>query len=163
MNTQEPLDNPLKVESAPSPTEPLNALAALRSIRQARGLSIEDVSARLKFAPRLIEAFENERWDELPSGIGLRALAKNYCRFLGVEMSAIEPLLPGSVAHAKSSMAEHTSTRSLGTAVEHVSEHRSWPWITVILLVVFVVLGVAVWQGIVPQEVIPGWLKGMLQ
>ena len=165
MNTQDPVQNPLNIESSSEPSEPLNALAALRSIRQARGLSLEDVASRLKFAQRQIDAFENGRWDELPSGIGLRTLAKNYSRLLGIDLSALEPMLPRQEVRGGSSMAlQHTSSSGFGAPIEQpVASSRSWPWVVVILLVVLVVLGVAVWQSILPREMLPGWIKGMFE
>ncbi|MET0185381.1 MAG: helix-turn-helix transcriptional regulator, partial [Achromobacter sp.] len=45
---------------------------SLRALRQTRGWSLEEVSSRIKFAPRQIDALENERWDELPTGVSLR-------------------------------------------------------------------------------------------
>lgn len=165
MNARDPVENPLKVESLTAPGEPLNALAALRNIRQARGLSLEDVASRLKFAQRQIDAFENGRWDELPNGIGLRTLAKNYSRLLGVDIDALEPLLPRQEVRGGSSLAQQQALRSsFGAPMEQqVVSSRSLPWLVVILLVVLVVLAVAIWQGIVPQEMLPGWSKGMFE
>ena len=165
MNTQDPVENPLKIESPLAPNEPLNALAALRSIRQSRGLSLEDVASRLKFAQRQIDAFENGRWEELPNGIGLRTLAKNYSRLLGVDISALEPMLPKQEVRGGSSMAQQQSSSSgFGAPMEQQQPtSRSWPWMMVILLVVVVVLGVAIWQGILPREMLPGWMRGMFE
>ena len=165
MNAQDPVENPLKIESPLAPTEPLNALAALRSIRQARGLSLEDVASRLKFAQRQIDAFENGRWEELPNGIGLRTLAKNYSRLLDVDISSLEPMLPKQEVRGGSSMAQQQSTSSgFGAPMEQQpTTNRSWPWVVVILLVVLVVLGVAIWQGILPREMLPGWMRGVFE
>jgi len=152
---------PLKRESAPLPTEPLTALSALRTIRIARGLSVQDVAARLKFAPRTIEAFETEQWDQLPNGIGLKTLAKNYAKFLDVDFTSLEPALREHLdsTPVKTGLAEHTSTRSLGDAVETPQTGGSVAWILLIILLVAVVLGIAVWQGIVPPSLLPGWLE----
>ena len=161
MSLDDPRTVPLKHESPPEPTEPVTALAALRTIRIARGMSLEDVSARLKFAPRLIDAFESERWDELPNGIGLRTLAKNYSRLLGVDFEALEPLLRAHSQVKAPSIAEHTSTRTLGAQMgEAPGSSGSVAWIVLIVLVVVVLLGVALWQGILPDSLLPDWLKG---
>lgn len=63
---------------------------ALRDLRMQRGWSIVDVSARLKFAPRQLEALENEDWSKLPRGSSLRGLVRNYARLLDIDP---EPLL----------------------------------------------------------------------
>lgn len=164
MNLEDPKSVALKMESPPPPTEPVTALSALRTIRIARGLSVQDVAARLKFAPRTIEAFEAEQWDQLPSGIGLKTLAKNYAKFLDVNFTALEPALQEYLASVplKTGLAEHTSTRSLGDAVESPPASGSLGWIFLIVILVVVVLGIAVWQGIVPSSMLPVWLKSSM-
>jgi cytoskeleton protein RodZ len=162
MNVEDPKSVALKMESPPPPSEPVTAVAALRTIRVARGLSLDDVAARLKFAPRVIDAFESERWEELPRGIGLRTLAKNYAKFLEIDFAALEPALREhfDASLPKTGLAEHTSTRSLGNAVEKTASSGSVVWVVLIVLVVVVVLGIAVWQGMVPPSLTPDWLKG---
>lgn len=163
MSEQGELGNSVKVVEGSVP-EPANALAALKAIRQSRGLSVEDVSARLKFAPRQIEAFENGEWDVLPNGIGLRTLAKNYSRLLGVDMISIEPLLPRQDVRGGSTIArQHATGPGLGTTMEQVESHRSWPWMLIIILVVVVVLGIAIWQGILPRTMLPEWVRGLFE
>lgn len=157
------LDNSSGMVSSLTQVEAGSALAALKSIRVARGLSLEDVSARLKFAPRQIEAFENGQWDQLPAGIGLRTLAKNYSRLLGVDTAALEPLLPRQEVRGGATIArQHASSANFGTTtVDQPEKHRSWPWLLIILVVVLVVLVIAVWQGILPKTILPGWLTGL--
>ncbi len=161
MSLDESESIPLKRESAPLPIEPMTALSALRTIRIARGLTTQDVAARLKFAPRTIEAFEAEQWDQLPSGIGLKTLAKNYAKFLDIDFASLEPALREHMDSmpVKTGLAEHTSTKSLGAAVETPQPGGSVGWIILIILLVAVVLGIGVWQGIVPSSLLPDWLE----
>lgn len=162
MSLEDPNAVTLKMESPPAPSEPVTAVAALRTIRVARGLSLEDVAARLKFAPHVIDAFESEHWDDLPRGIGLKTLAKNYAKFLEIDFTALEPSLREhfDATQPKTSLAEHTSTRSLGAAVEKRPSSGSMGWIILIVVVVIVVLGIAVSQEIVPPSLFPDWFKG---
>lgn len=161
MSLDDPKSVPLRFESPPEPAAPVTAVAALRTIRIARGLSLEDVSARLKFAPRVIEAFEDERWHELPNGIGLRTLAKNYTRLLDVDFEALEPILREHMQVRSSSIANHTSTRSIGEQMDEVrTSSGSVAWVVLILMVVLVLVGIALWQGIIPDSVLPSWLQG---
>lgn len=163
MSLDDPKSVPLRFESPPEPAAPVTAVAALRTIRVARGLTLEDVSARLKFAPRVIEAFEDERWHELPNGIGLRTLAKNYTRLLDVEFEALEPILREHMQIRSAGIANHTSTRSIGEQMDEVrttSASGSVAWVILILMVVLVLLGIALWQGIIPDSVLPSWLQG---
>lgn len=160
MSLDDPKTVPLKFESPPEPTQPVTALAELRKIRVARGMSLEEVSARLKFAARVIDALESERWDELPKGLGLKTLAKNYCRLLGVDFAAIEPALRQHLPGNQGGIAQHTSTRAIGGSMEEVPSSGSTAWVVLILLVIAIIVGVAVWQGMVPDGLMPKWLKG---
>lgn len=150
MNLEDPKSVALKMESPPAPNEPVTAVAALRTIRVARGLSLNDVGSRLKFAPRVIDALESERWDELPRGIGLRTLAKNYAKFLDVDFAALEPILREhfDASRPKTSLADHTSTRSLGDAVEKPASSGSTAWVILIVVVVVVVLSIAFFKAL---------------
>ena len=58
--------SPLPVESQPAPAERVSAAVSLRALRVSKGLSLEDVAARLKFPARYIEALESERLKSCP-------------------------------------------------------------------------------------------------
>jgi cytoskeleton protein RodZ len=62
----------------------------LRRARQARGLTIAEVAQQLKFAPRQLEALEDDRLDALPGATITRGMVRNYARLLKLEP---EPLL----------------------------------------------------------------------
>ena len=71
-------------------------LGAARAAR-IKGWSVDEVSSRIKFSARQIEALENEQWADLPSGVSLRGLIRNYARLLGADSQAIvESLDPGT-------------------------------------------------------------------
>jgi cytoskeleton protein RodZ len=74
-------------------TEPVGA--GLKAAREARALSISEVAQQLKFAPRQLEALEQERFDLLPGGTFVRGMVRSYARLLKVEP---EPLLE-AIAH----------------------------------------------------------------
>ncbi|QEI05988.1 DUF4115 domain-containing protein [Pigmentiphaga aceris] len=90
---------------------------ALRELRTQRGWSIFDVSARLKFAPRQIEALENEEWSELPRGSSLRGFLRNYARLLEIDP---EPLLTAVEGPAHAAAAPRV-TDAVASAVAAVS------------------------------------------
>src|SRR5690606_35808069 len=69
----------------------------LRRLREARGLSPSEVTARLKFSNRQLDALENEEWDKLPSGISLRGFVKNYGRLLEADVDALLTMLDNQV------------------------------------------------------------------
>ena len=90
---------------------------ALRDLRVQRGWSIVDVSARLKFAPRQIEALENEDWSKLPRGSSLRGLVRNYARLLDIDP---EPLLTAVEGPAHAAAAPRV-TDAVASSVAAVS------------------------------------------
>lgn len=127
---------------------------ALRQLRESRGWSLAEVSARLKFSPRQIEALEGERWSELPKGVSLRGLVRNYARLLGVDpatmMAALEPHIGSRPASPvrdvpPSHGALHQEDRAGGSIA----------WIVVILAVLAAAVGYAFWQGWLPAQ----WLS----
>jgi cytoskeleton protein RodZ len=58
--------------------------------RTSRGLALADVAQQLKFAPRHIEALEEERFDSLPGSTFARGMVRSYARLLKLDP---EPLL----------------------------------------------------------------------
>jgi cytoskeleton protein RodZ len=64
--------------------------AELRAAREALGLGIGQVAQQLKFAPRQLEALEEERFDELPGGTFARGMVRSYARLLKLDP---EPLV----------------------------------------------------------------------
>lgn len=153
----------LRRESVPADLrDSSNLLVAMRATRVARGWSLEDVAVRLKYPGKLIDALEAERWEDLPRGVALRSLARNYARMLGVDPQALESQLSDKIGTVQGGIANHTSIRTLGPQQEHV-QHGSLGWILLILSVVIVALGVAIWQGLVPTAWIPAWLGEMIK
>ncbi|HEY0294588.1 MAG TPA: helix-turn-helix transcriptional regulator [Bordetella sp.] len=136
--------------------------SALRDLRIARGLSLEDVSARLKYSTRQIQALEEERWDQLPSGVSLRGMIRNYARLVGADM---EPIVEALSSHASVSI--RPTGRDLGASAAVGGEdapHASsvpWGWLLVILVVVIAVVAYAFWQGWLPKELLS--LDGLKQ
>ena len=64
----------------------------LKAAREERGLSIAEVAQSLKFAPRQLEALEQERFDLLPGGTFVRGMVRSYARLLKLPP---EPMLEG--------------------------------------------------------------------
>jgi cytoskeleton protein RodZ len=62
----------------------------LAAAREARGLALADVAQQLKFAPRQLEALEQERFDALPGATIARGMVRSYARLLKLDP---EPLL----------------------------------------------------------------------
>lgn len=62
---------------------------ALAEARAARGLSIDDMAMRLKFAPRQLEALEADRYDELPGNAIVRGMVRNYAHVLEIDAAPL--------------------------------------------------------------------------
>jgi cytoskeleton protein RodZ len=62
----------------------------LAAAREARGLALADVAQQLKFAPRQLEALEQERFEALPGATFARGMVRSYARLLKLDP---EPLL----------------------------------------------------------------------
>jgi len=82
--------------------------AELKSAREARGLSVSEVAQQLKFAPRQLEALEQERFDLLPGGTFARGMVRSYARLLKVPA---EPLLERIAGRFAAPDANHLAAR----------------------------------------------------
>ncbi|MDX3896053.1 helix-turn-helix transcriptional regulator [Pusillimonas sp.] len=160
------------VSSTPEPiAEPDEARglgASLRAMRMARGCSLSDVSARLKYSVRQLDALENEQWDRLPNGVLLRGLVKNYGRFLETDVDALLAMLDTQVGtRSAASVSVPVPAASLSGAdlpLHPEGGSRSWGWL-LIIVVLLVVAGVyAIDRGWVPDSwLIFDWLKALKQ
>ena len=59
--------------------------AWLRQVREARGMQLEDLSARIKITMTQLENIERERFDRLPAPVYLRGFLQSYARELGID------------------------------------------------------------------------------
>lgn len=71
-------------------SDALDVGAELQRAREARGLALSEVAQQLKFAPRQLEALEQDRFDLLPGGTFARGMVRNYARLLKLDP---EPLV----------------------------------------------------------------------
>ena len=75
---------------------PGTAGAALRSAREAAGLSVDAVAQQLKLAPRQVTALEEDDFQRLPGRTFARGFARNYARFLQLDPDAVLALMPAA-------------------------------------------------------------------
>jgi cytoskeleton protein RodZ len=61
----------------------------LRTERQARGVSLEDISSATKISVRLLQAIENEDFGRLPGGVFNVNFVRQYARHLGLEEESV--------------------------------------------------------------------------
>src|SRR5690242_2534602 len=67
---------------SPAETPTLSLGAYLRSLREARGGSLEDMARSTRVGIRHLEALEEERLADLPSPVFVRGFIRAYCNFL---------------------------------------------------------------------------------
>jgi len=152
---------------ADDPSLPTGVGATLRRLREAKQLTPGEVSARLKFSNRQLEALETEQWDRLPGGMSLRGFVKNYGRYLQADVDALLVMLDnqvGTTAVAKP-VALNNVAQPLGPSdlpLHGEPANRPWGWLIVILILLFVAGFYAIERGWVPDSwLIFDWLKSL--
>lgn len=148
---------------APAPI-PSGVGPTLRSLREAKRLSPGDITARLKFTSRQLEALETEQWDRLPSGMSLRGFVKNYGRFLDADVDALLVMLDSQVGPTAAKPAAIVQAGSLGSAdLQHGEPvYRPWGWLIVILAILLVAGFYAIARGWIPDSwLVFDWLKSL--
>ncbi len=142
--------------------------ATLRSIREARRMSASDVSQRLKFSVRQIEALETEDWSRLPGGVSLRGFVRNYARYLEADVESVLTLLdnqigptaPRSIVTAPGVAASVSNEAELPVTAE--ASHKPWGWFFIILAILVIAGFYAIDRGWVPESwLIFDWLKAI--
>jgi len=107
----------------------------LRDAREAQGMSLEDVAARLRLMQRQIMAMEADEFESLGQPVFARGFVRNYSRLLGLESDALLARMEGAPAEPSVvSYVEPPQPRSL----------LSSPWLILLLLGLLVVVAVPV-------------------
>jgi len=70
----------------------------LRQAREAAGLHVAALAVALKVPVRKLEALEDDRLDELPDAVFVRALASSVCRSLKIDPQPVLERLPQTAA-----------------------------------------------------------------
>ncbi|HRL22912.1 helix-turn-helix domain-containing protein [Alcaligenes sp. SDU_A2] len=155
--------------SSSSQSAPVSGVGpTLRELRQAQAYSLADVSGRLKFSVRQLEALEAEQWDQLPGGQSLRGMVRNYARFLEADGTAVLTMLESQVSDAGAPKPVPRSAPGAGlagTELSLYSESRSgfsWGWLLIIVVFLLVAGFYAIDRGWVPDSwLVFDWLKGL--
>lgn len=139
--------------------------STLKALREAKGLSVSDVSGRLKFSVRQVEALENEQWDRVPTGVSLRGFVRNYGRYLETDTDALVLMLDNQVGSTGARSVAVDGPASLAPAdipLQAEVTHRSWGWLIIILILLIVAGFYAIERGWVPDSwLIFDWLKSL--
>lgn|GEM_PF-1053400 len=72
---------------------------ALRSTRERRGLSIDQVAQDTRISPRFLEALEAEQFHELPAPVYVRGFLRSYANYLRIDpQPLLDQLIGGDMA-----------------------------------------------------------------
>jgi cytoskeleton protein RodZ len=115
----------------------------LREARERLDLSVADVAAQIKFAPRQIEALEADDFAHLPEAAFLRGFVRSYAKILQLDAQTLLAALPQS----KAAVAEQIpSSVNVPFPVAHSSQRQNLILLGAALLMAVIVVGFAVWH-----------------
>ncbi|HMW17191.1 MAG TPA: DUF4115 domain-containing protein [Accumulibacter sp.] len=101
----------------------------LRRAREARGMSIADVSQALKLGPKQVEALEAENWGALPGNTMIRGFIRNYARLLNLDS---EPLMRDlDAAHLERTLQLDVSAGTSATLPQSNRRAQRRDWLAV--------------------------------
>ena len=87
--------------------------AVLRNEREKQGLTLDRVASVTKLRGKMVEALENERWEELPQPVFVRGFIRSYAGVLGLDEKELlhlyERAAPSQADTRKSAEAQHRS------------------------------------------------------
>jgi cytoskeleton protein RodZ len=114
-----------------------------RSAREARGLSLSDVSEHIRIRSVYLAAIEEENWSAVGAPVYIRGFLRTYARFLGLDPEVVVAAFNGEVPGAQTaSQAGHEPSRTSDTARAARPSGPYLVWIAgiiAVLLVAFVV------------------------
>lgn len=141
--------------------------AFIRELRESRGLSVSDISARLKYSEAQIKALEEDEFERLPQGAALRGMARNYARFLNTDENTVLTMLDQQAGTAPMpSIARSTDGSWANTDMPLYAEpkQRAWGWMLIIGVLLLVVVFYALDRGWIPESwLLFDWLKDLKQ
>ncbi|KAF1691076.1 helix-turn-helix domain-containing protein [Pseudoxanthomonas koreensis] len=105
----------------------------LREARQAAGLGVPEVAARLRMPVHVVEALEEGRWQVIGASVFVRGQLRSYARLLGID---VEPFLDIEVAPARPvDLVSHAHTPRLQRVMEGVGRKAVYVVITAAIAV----------------------------
>ena len=126
--------------------------SSLKASRDAHGIGLMDVAARLKLSIRQIEAIERDDFKSLPSAVFVRGFVRNYARFLRIDpgplMQALDIQFPPAVNDVANIVRDDARVTNWGASLAVVLEACGFyarRRLVVLLLAVFVTI--VVWLG----------------
>jgi cytoskeleton protein RodZ len=124
----------------------------LSEARERLNLSVAEVAAQTKFAPRQIEALEADDFKHLPEAAFLRGFVRSYAKILHLDAQPLLAALP----QAKAAAAELIpASVEVPYPVENTSQKQTLILLGAALLLAVVVAGFSVWHFTTPLRQSP--------
>ena len=146
----EPLpENSVGQDNHAAAAAPIPLGKMLREARERVNLSVAEVAAQIKFAPRQIEALEADDLRHFPEAAFLRGFVRSYAKILSLDAQTLLAALP----QVKTALAE-----SVPVSVEvpfpgaHFPQRQNLILLGAALLLAVVVVGFAVWHFTTPVK-----------
>jgi cytoskeleton protein RodZ len=121
--------------------------ARFRQERERKGMTLDDVAVATKIGTRMLQALEEERYDQLPGGIFNKGFVRAYARHLGLdEEKAVADYVaatgPPPVEAQPVAVMEAMAAHAVETRGERLSPLDRFPWgkLSILLLLVAIVL-----------------------
>ncbi|AWH17391.1 DUF4115 domain-containing protein [Stenotrophomonas sp. ZAC14D2_NAIMI4_7] len=106
----------------------------LRQAREAAGLTLEDVGARLRMPVQVVKSLEEEQWQKLGAPVFVRGQLRSYARLLNVDISQLlEQAQVGPVVPP--TLVSHTHTPRARRIAENLGRRALYVGITAVLAV----------------------------
>jgi cytoskeleton protein RodZ len=142
-------------QTAPGATyAPLDSLAAvgarLAQLREAKGWSVDDVSARLKVAPNKMRALEAGDISQLPGTTFALGVIRSYAKMLGTDPEPFAQALRRVKGQPEPDLSMPASTGAdlprgrVSVSLGGTPKHRSWWW--GVAAGVIVIIALAMWH-----------------
>jgi cytoskeleton protein RodZ len=120
----------------------------LRKAREARGLTVADVVAAVKYSPRQIEALEADQMTLLPGNVFVRGIVRSYARFLKLDPA---PLLSLLESEAPLVPLDVRAPEDMGVAMPRTEARQISVLVAVAVLVTIAAAAGAVWHYLAPS------------
>ena len=115
----------------------------LRDAREAAGLALPEVSARLKMPVRVVRALEAEDWAKLGAPVFVRGQLRSYARLLGIDAAPVETAAGVAVVEPPV-LVPRTYTSPLQRFAEHAARRA-------VYIVMTVAIAIPVWLATRPH------------
>lgn len=119
----------------------------LKSERQERGITLEDLSAHTCVSVSLLSAIENEDFDELPGGLFNVSFVRQYARYVGLDEDEIvaefnEVARPQELKYWDQKQDAAVGASFTGRLVEYAQRHQFTPPVALTLVLALIAAGV---------------------